>query len=156
MQHSNTSLYGLSYSYWSLEVNANESYVRADLTPSISDPQLISNIRGSNLLIPTIRQLALTRPSTPTSSLGNGTPRSHHSQSHSYQETETGEGQGEIQLLARRILEFAEGDDEILTPSAMASQMQAASFMEGSSVGGRSHEELRKSVREAFSGSLGH
>jgi len=116
------------------------------------DPQLISNIRNSNLLIPNIRQLAETRTSTPTSSIG-GTPHSHHSQSHSYADTETGDGQGEIQLLARRILEITEDDgDGAMTPSAAASQIQAASFREHEGSVGRDHEELRKSVREA----LGH
>ena len=79
------------------------------LTPR-PDPQLISNIRTSTILIPNIRQLATTRTSTPTSSIG-GTPRSHRS-AHSYQDTEAGEGQGEIQLLARRILEFTDGDGD--------------------------------------------
>jgi vacuolar protein 8 len=73
---------------------------------------------------------------------------SHRSQP-SYQDTDAGEGQGEIQLLARRILEFADGDGDVLNPgsSAAASHMQP-----GSSVGssGRDHEELRRSVREAF------
>lgn len=121
------------------------------------DPQLINNIRGSNLLIPNIRQLAETRTSTPTSSIG-GTPHSHHSHSHSYADTETGEGQGEIQLLARRILEITEGDDDgAMTPSAAASQLQSTSLREHEGSVGREHEELRKSVREAFSGgSLGH
>ncbi|KAI0090035.1 armadillo-type protein [Irpex rosettiformis] len=120
------------------------------------DPQLISNIRNSNILIPNIRQLATTRTSTPTSSIG-GTPRSHHSQ-HSYQDTEGGEGQGEIQLLARRILDFTDGDgDGALTPSAPASQIQAGSLIDSraGSVMGRDHEELRRSVREAFSGGSG-
>ena len=76
---------------------------------SIIDPQLISNIRGSSILIPNIRQLAETRTSTPTSSLG-GTPHSHHSQSHSYADTETGNGHGEIQTLARRIIEFTDSE----------------------------------------------
>lgn len=123
-----------------------------------SDPQLISNIRTSSSLIPNIRQLAATRTSTPISSIA-GTPHSHHSQAQSYQDTDTGDGQGEIQLLARRILDFTEGEGEdALTPSANVSQMQAQSLRErDESVGGRDHEELRKSVREAFaSGSLGH
>lgn len=118
-----------------------------------ADPQLTSNIRNSPILIPNIRQLAKTRTNTPSSSIG-GTPRSHRSQSQSYQETETGDGQGEIQLLARRILELTDHDgDGSMTPSA------AASHHPGTSVGAesiRDHEELRKSVREAFSGGSGH
>ncbi|KAI0719121.1 vacuolar protein 8 [Cerioporus squamosus] len=120
------------------------------------DPQLISNIRSSSILIPNIRQLAETRTSTPTSSLG-GTPHSHHSQSHSYADTETGNGQGEIQMLARRILDFTDSEG-VMTPSALASQIQASSFSQrDESVSGRDHDELRKSVREAFGGSsIGH
>ncbi len=121
------------------------------------DPQLISNIRSSSILIPNIRQLAETRTSTPTSSLG-GTPHSHHSQSHSYADTETGNGHGEIQMLARRILDFTDSEG-VMTPSALASQIQASSFSQrDESVSGRDHDELRKSVREAFASgsSVGH
>lgn len=134
--------------HWSLS-----SYLRW-----IADPQLISNIRSSNSLIPNIRQLAATRTSTPASSIG-GTPRSHGSH-HSYQDTETGEGQGEIQQLARRILEFTDGDVEGNTASsAPTSQKQAGSLIDSraESMMGRDHEELRRSVREAFSsGQSGH
>jgi len=113
------------------------------------DPQLISNIRNSGLLNPPIRQLASSRTPTPSSSIG--TPRSHHSASQSYADTEGGEGQGEIQLLARRILEFVDGDIDGGLPRS-----SAGSHIGGSSLGssnGREHEELRRSVREAFSGS---
>lgn len=108
------------------------------------DPQLISNIRGSNLLIPNIKNLAASRTPSPTSSVG--TPRSHHSHQ-SYQETETNDGQGEIQILSRRILEFFELDiDGVAPPSAPGSQMQPGSSVASS----REHDELRRSVREAF------
>lgn len=116
---------------------------------SAPDPQLISNIRNSGLLNPPIRQLALSRTPTPTSSIG--TPRSHHSASQSYADTETGEGQGEIQLLARRILEFVDGDVDGGLPRSVT-----GSHIGGSSLGssnGREHEELKRSVREALSGS---
>ncbi|TFK36777.1 armadillo-type protein [Crucibulum laeve] len=109
------------------------------------DPQLISNIRSSNLLVPNIRTLAVSRTSSRSSSAG--TPHSHGSR-HSYSETETGEGQGEIQLLSRRILEFVDGDVEgLISSSVTGSHMQP-----GSSIGSsnRDHEELRRSVREAF------
>ena len=120
------------------------------------DPVLISNIRNSTLLIPNIRTLAETRTSTPTSSLG-GTPRSHHSQTHSYQDTETGNGHGEIQMLARRILDFTDTEG-VMTPGALASQIQTGSYSQrDESISGRDHDELRKSVREAFAGgSTGH
>lgn len=105
------------------------------------DPQLISNVRGSTLLIPNIRNLASSQASTPSSSAG-----SHHSQ-HSYQDTETGDGQGEIQILARRILEFVDGDGDLMGPSSVpVSHMQPGSSVES----GREHDELRRSVREAF------
>ena len=109
-------------------------------------------------MIPNIRQLAATRTSTPASSIG-GTPRSHGSR-HSYQDTDAGEGQGEIQLLARRILEFTDGEaDGMMTPSAPPSQVQPGSLADSraDSMMGREHEELRRSVREAFSqGQHGH
>jgi vacuolar protein 8 len=107
------------------------------------DPQLISNIRGSTLLLPNIRNLAASR--TPSAS-SVGTPRSHHSQ-HSYQDTETNEGQGEIQLLSRRILDIVDLEaDGLVSSSIPGSQVQPGSSL-GSS---RDHEELRRSVREAF------
>jgi len=110
------------------------------------DPQLISNIRGSTLLIPHIRNLSHSRTSSPGSF--SGSPRSHRSQSRSYQETDTGEGQGEIQLLSRRILEFVDGDVEGLLPaSVVGSHTQPGSSIASSA---RDHEELRRSVREAF------
>lgn len=120
------------------------------------DPQLISNIRNSTILIPNIRQLATTRTSTPTSSIG-GTPHSHGSR-HSYQDTETGDGQGEIQLLARRILDFTDGEgDGAMTPNAPPSHIQTGSLIDSraGSMMGQDHDELRRSVREAFSGGSG-
>ncbi|KAF9654285.1 ARM repeat-containing protein [Thelephora ganbajun] len=111
------------------------------------DPQLISNIRSSPLLAPHIRQLATSRNSTPSSSVG--TP--HSVRSHSDQETDTAEGQGEIQLLSRRILEFIDGDVDLsMTPGATPSQRHVASSADGS-VTGREHDELRRSVQKAFS-----
>jgi vacuolar protein 8 len=106
-----------------------------------SDAQLNSNIRNSPILIPTIRQMASSRAGSPGSSVGDGTLHSGRSRSrHSYQDTE--EGQGEIQLLARRILEFTDGEggDEGSTPVRTGS---------AAALGGE-HDELRKSVRDAF------
>lgn len=77
-----------------------------------------------------------------------GTPHSHHSQQ-SYQETDTNDGQGEIQILSRRIMEFMEVDiDGLVSSSVPGSQVQPGSSLASSS---REHEELRRSVREAFS-----
>jgi vacuolar protein 8 len=52
-------------------------------------------------------------------------------------------------LLAQRIVEFVEGDimDGVVSSSVTASHMQPGSSI-GSST--RDHEELRRSVREAF------
>jgi vacuolar protein 8 len=112
----------------------------------IIDPQLISNIRASNILIPNIRNLAASRTTSPASSVE--TPRSHHSQ-HSYQETETNDGQGEIQLLSRRILDFVDLDlDNLVSASVPGSHVVPGSSL-GSSTG--RDEELRRSVREALS-----
>lgn len=125
----------------------------ADIDVS-SDPQLISNIRNSHMLAPHIRQLASSRASTPSSSVG--TPHSYRTHSHSDQETETAEGQGEIQLLSRRILEFVDIDAEVsATLGATPSQRHLASSVGESVVSGRDHDELRKSVQNAFS-SHGH
>ncbi|KAJ7124809.1 vacuolar protein 8 [Mycena crocata] len=106
------------------------------------DPVLISNIRTSTLLIPNIRNLASSRTSSHNSSVG--TPTSHRSQSQSYQDTETGEGQGEIQQLGRRIIEIIEGDEPVSGSVPAGSHMQPGSSVESD------HEELRRSVREAF------
>ena len=108
------------------------------------DPQLISNIRNSAKVIPFVRSLSHSRASTPASSVG--TPRSHRSATHS-QDEEALLGQQEIVVLARRILEYVEGDEGFASSSVGGSQVQP-----GSSIGSsqRDHEELRRSVREAF------
>lgn len=135
---------GGKYTFLTLLKDWDQS-LNTDIT--VTDPQLISNIRSSTLLIPNIRLLASSRASSPASSVG--TPHSHRSQVPSYQETEPGEGQGEIQLLARRILEFVDADDDgVLSSSLSPSHMQPGSSVDTAS--GRDHEELRKSVREAF------
>lgn len=116
---------------------------------TLADPQLLSNIRGSNILIPNIRQLASSRSASATSSMG--TPRSHRSPTRSYQETDTGDGRAEIQLLGRRIVEFIDGEVDILGPSSVTHSHMPGSSVDESIVSGRDHEELRKSVREALS-----
>jgi len=117
------------------------------------DPQLMSNIRSSTLLIPSVRDLAVSRSVTPTSSAG-GTPHSHRSQARSYQETETGEGQGEIQELARKILYVVDGDEAAAPASSAPSHVQPGSSVGRESNGsGMDHEELRRSVRDALGGS---
>jgi vacuolar protein 8 len=107
------------------------------------DPQLISNIRASTILVPNIRNLTASRSSSPASSI-----RSHHSQP-SYQEMDANDGQGEIQLLSRRILDFVDLDLDNLVP---ASSMPGSQLQPGSSLGSsRSRDdELRRSVREAL------
>ncbi|KAH9005888.1 vacuolar protein 8 [Lactarius hatsudake] len=117
------------------------------------DPQLMSNIRSSNLLIPNVRELSVSRSVTPTSSAG-GTPRSHRSQARSYQETETGDGQGEIQELARKILYFVDGDEPAAPVGSAPSHAQPGSSVgRESNASGMDHEELRRSVRDALGGS---
>ncbi|KAK1230303.1 Vacuolar protein 8 [Marasmius sp. AFHP31] len=76
-----------------------------------SDDPRISNIRSSTLLVPNIRNLASSQAFSPSSSVG--------SRSQSYDDTETNDGQGEIQLLARRILEFVDGDGDGMVPSSV-------------------------------------
>jgi vacuolar protein 8 len=113
----------------------------------------MSNIRSSGLLIPNVRDLAVSRSVTPTSSAG-GTPRSHRSQAHSYQETEVGDGQGEIQELARKILYFVDGEEQVPPASSTPSHVQPGSSVgRESNASGMDHEELRRSVRDALSGS---
>lgn len=111
----------------------------------ILDPQLISNIRSSDKLLPHIRELAASRSTSPSSSIG--TPRSHRSQSQSYQETDTGDGSGEIQVLARKILEATETE-------AMPILTHIASTQSVGKVGtpDKPDDELRRSVRAAFTG----
>jgi vacuolar protein 8 len=113
--------------------------------------------------------MASSRPGSPSSSVGDGTLHSGRSRSrlsrHSYQDTE--EGQGEIQLLARRILDFTDGDGEgdHDGDAYVGSQVSGVSHggmgdREGTTPGrtasgvalgqGPEHEDLRKSVRDAF------
>ncbi len=105
------------------------------------DPQLISNIKNSTLLLPNIRNLANSGASSPSESVD-----SRHSHNQMYDdETDTGDGQGEIQLLSRRIVEFVDGEEGMISSSVAASHMQP-----GSSVNSSRDDELRRSVREAF------
>jgi vacuolar protein 8 len=117
------------------------------------DAELIRNIRNSALLDAPIRMLASSpTPSVPSSV---GTPRSDRSSSRSSAGTHSGEGQGEgqgeIRLLARRILEFVDGDIDGGIPRSATT-----SHMGGSSVSSVRDEELRRSVREAFSSGSHH
>lgn len=113
----------------------------------------MSNIRSSNLLIPNIRELSVSRSVTPTSSAG-GTPHSHRSQTRSYQETDTGDGQGEIQELARKILDVVDGNEQAVPVGSVPSHAQPGSSVgRDSNASGMDHEELRRSVRDALGGS---
>ena len=91
------------------------------------------------MLLPHIRNLSASRSVTPSSSVDS---KSHRSHSQSYQETETGDGSGEIQGLARKILEILDTEAVAIphTPSN-----QSVSKMEAD-------DELRRSVRAAFTG----
>ena len=75
-----------------------------------SNPQLIANIRSSPLLSSHIRQLATSCNSTPSASVG--TP--HSLLSHLNPEIDMAKIQGDIQLFSRGILEFIEGDSDLL------------------------------------------
>ncbi|KAI5124608.1 hypothetical protein M0805_004218 [Coniferiporia weirii] len=109
------------------------------------DPQLISNIRSSDKLLPHIHDLAASRSASPSSSMD--TPRSHRSQSQSYQETDTGDGSSEIQVLARKILEAMEAEAMPILSHTPSTHSVARN--EGPE---KTDEELRRSVRAAFGG----
>lgn len=113
------------------------------LTPYPSDPQLMSNIRNSDKLLPHIRDLAASRSASPSSSMDSRSRRSH---SQSYQETETGDGSSEIQVLARKILEATEAEAmPLLTHTPSTQSVARNDGLE------KSDDELRRSVRAAFS-----
>lgn len=68
--------------------------------------------------------------------------RSHRTISQSYEGTEHADGSGEIAALAKRILDFAEGNSEIF---------QAVHHDESDD-----ESQLRRSVHEALGHSAGH
>ncbi|KAF8531038.1 armadillo-type protein [Gautieria morchelliformis] len=106
------------------------------------DPTLTVNIRSSNVLIPHIRALAQSPPTSVSSSVGS---RSHRTLSQSYDGTDQGEGAGEIAALAKRILDFADGDANVFHPVSGAARADGA----GNDDSG-DEDQLRKSVREAL------
>jgi len=117
------------------------------------DPQLIAAIRGSQLLIPHIRQLAQSPPTSPTSSIRTS------SRARSFDDPDSGEGQGEIATLARRILEIVDGDEAIVLHPVAISSSVTGSAVSGSyrdssfrAERGPADEDLRRSLTEAFSG----
>ena len=82
------------------------------------DRQLISNICGSPLLTPHIRELATSENPTP-SSVG-GSP--HTAESDSDRETDMTDDQGEVERLSRKILEFIDDVDPSTPIDAAPSQ----------------------------------
>ena len=106
------------------------------------DPQLINNIRSSPLLAPHIRQLAAPRSSTPNS---DGTPLSVRSRPG--QETDTTEGEEEIQVLSGRILELIDRDDTHSTAVAPAPSQSPFPF---ASLLDKVNEDLWSSIQEAL------
>ena len=86
--------------------------------------------------MPHVRELAASRSVSVSSSVD--TPHSHRSHSQSYQDTETGDGAGEIQMLARKILEAVETG---AMPSIEHTPIQRTQDTD---------QELRRSVRAAF------
>jgi vacuolar protein 8 len=119
------------------------------------DPQLIVSIRNSQSLISRIQQLAQSPSTSRTSSI-----RSGRSQTQSYEDPDAVEGQGEIAILARRILDMTEGEEGLLQTgpvgSSVAGSAVSGSFQESSYRSsrerGREHDELRKSLSDAFGG----
>jgi vacuolar protein 8 len=98
-------------------------------------------IRSSNLLISHVRALAQSPPTSVSSSVGS---RSHRTLSQSYDGTDQGEGAGEIAALAKRILDFADGDGNVFQ-----TQQHARADGGGNDDSGE-EDQLRKSVREAL------
>ena len=113
---------------------------------------MTTNIRSSNLLIPHIRALAQSPPTSVSSSVGS---RSHRTLSQSYDGTEQGEGAGEIAALAKRILDFAEGDTSVFHPVSGSAQPHSRADGAGNDDSG-DEDQLRKSVREALGVSGSH
>ena len=101
-----------------------------------------------------IQQLAQSPVTSRTSSI-----RSGRSQTQSYDDPEAGEGQGEIAILARRIQDMVDGEEGLHTGAVGSSVVGSAvsgSFQESayrsSREQGREHDELRKSLTDAFGG----
>jgi vacuolar protein 8 len=99
-----------------------------------------------------IQQLAQSPTTSRTSSI-----RSGGSQSRSYEDADGAEGQGEIAILARRIQDMVDGDEGGITGGAAGSSIVGSavsgSFQEStyrSREQGREHDELRKSLNDAF------
>lgn len=110
------------------------------------DPTLTANIRSSSRLISNIRSMAQSPPTSDSSSLGS---RSHRTLSQSYEDTDHGEGAGEIAALAKRILDFAEGNANVFRPIGSAQPHTRADVTGGNEDSG-DEDQLRKSVREAL------
>lgn len=97
-----------------------------------------------------IQQLAQSPATSRTSSI-----RSGRSQTHSYDDPDAAEGQGEIAVLARRIQDMVDGDEGVLHPGAVVGSVTGSavsgSLRESSYRGsGLEHEDLRKSLTDAF------
>src|ERR1700753_2616156 len=119
------------------------------------EPQLIAAIRGSQLLIPHIRQLAQSPPGSPRDSIS-----SSRSRVRSFDDPDGGDGQGEIAGLARRILEMVDGDEGMTVqgtgvPGSIPGSAVSGSFRDSSfrRERGAVDEDLRKSLTEAFGAS---
>lgn len=107
--------------------------------------------------MPHIRQLGQSPPSSPSSSVRSGKSRTR-----SYEEGEAPEGQGEIAILARRIQDIIDGDEGALAsnglPGSVTGSAASGSFHDTNYKPSRGnneqeeHEDLRKSLTEAFSG----
>ncbi|KAL7421643.1 Vacuolar protein 8 [Cryptotrichosporon argae] len=117
------------------------------------DPELTNNIRNSPILISSIRQLAA---SPPPSRAGRAGLRSHEhggSDDDEYDDDALAEdGEGEITGLARRILDFTDGNAGHGEDSHFAAAgQQQAEVVPGSHAS--DHAALRASVHQALRGS---
>jgi len=133
-----------------------------------ADPELARKIRESPLLLPSIQDLAVSQPSSPNT----------YSRTHSDSISEDGEGNGqeEITLLAKKILQYVNGDmdfdvdmqgeatalenvggrsvgERVRTPKGAESAASSVSRRVASQFPMERDAELRRSVRDALGSS---
>ena len=133
-----------------------------------ADAELTRKIRESPLLLPSIQDLAVSQPSSPNTY--------SRTQSDSISEDGEGNGQEEITLLAKKIIQYANGDmdsdadiqgnaimhdnvggravgERVRTPRAAESAASSVSRRVASQLPVERDAELRRSVRDALGSS---
>lgn len=105
-------------------------------THCFADPELTRKIRESSLLIPSIQELAVSQPSSPNTF--------SRTQSDSFSEDGEGNGQEEITTLAKKIIQYVNGEVD------SDADVQGNSPMVGS-VGARAIAERARTPRTAES-----